>query len=204
MSENTQAAPVAATAGPRRRVVVRGASAPVISYVTPAAAGVRNPNEILWNGADLVIPDGGSIADRCIRCNAESDGVPVKRNLSWHSRALFLLILFPGLLIYLIVALIVRKRATVYVGLCAHHRRRRRVLITVAWGAFVAALVVLVLGAGVRDGNVGGLMILGGIMGMLASMIMGVLVSQQLGYPSCIRPPFVFLRNVNRHYPARR
>jgi hypothetical protein len=201
--ESGAAAPVA----PRRPVVVRSDAAarpPVVPYATPMGAGVRTERRVAWRGKELIIPDGDSIADRCIRCNDTSDGQPIKRRLSWHPSALFLLIIFPGLLIYLIVALIVRKRATIYVGLCQRHRRARRTMIAVAWGLFALSIGAFVLVANVRDSDVGGTVAVGGGVGIFASIVMAVIISQQLGYPSCIRPPFVWLKGVNRQYPAPR
>ena len=175
---------------------------PVVPYATPVGLAPRDELQVAWRGKELIIPDGGSIADRCIRCNEPGDGRPIKRQLSWHPSALFLLILFPGLIIYLIVALIVRKRATIYVGLCARHRRGRRTLIATAWGTFFAAIGAFFLASQFRDESVSFTLVLLGGLGILGSIVMGALASQQLGYPSRIRPPFVWLKNVNRQYPA--
>ena len=115
---------------------------------------------------ELVVARHAALPDRCVKCNAAAHGVQLKRKLYWHHPALYLMILFPGLLIYAIVAIIVRKRATLQVGFCAAHRSLRRRDIYIGWlvavlgigcffgaaatdwtGAFVGAGFGLLLGA---------------------------------------------------------
>jgi len=68
----------------------------------------------------------------CIRCGAPADGKPLTKTYFWHHPALYLLLLGP-ILIYIIVAMIVRKSIRVTVPLCARHRQRRSVAVTLAW-----------------------------------------------------------------------
>src|ERR1043165_4984617 len=62
---------------------------------------------------------------RCVRCNAPANGYRLKRQLYWHPPAYYLFILF-NLLVYAIVAMCVRKKAILHVGLCEKHRERRK------------------------------------------------------------------------------
>jgi hypothetical protein len=64
------------------------------------------------------------LPDRCIKCNEPAVGYRLKRVLYWHRPAWYLLIVL-SIFIYALVALIVRRRATVEVGLCPRHRRQR-------------------------------------------------------------------------------
>ena len=92
----------------------------------------RSGNEAdMWReGKILVLRKGSDFPDRCIKCNAPS--VPPKRRykLTWHSPWLYLLIL-AALLLYALVALIVRKSAVVHIGLCERHQKR------VLWGRII-------------------------------------------------------------------
>jgi Na+/proline symporter len=72
------------------------------------------------------------LGDRCLKCNGPCEGRKLKRKLSWHPQGWYLLLLF-NVLIYIIVAMIVRHTATIYVPLCDRHRRKRRRAIAVAW-----------------------------------------------------------------------
>lgn len=68
----------------------------------------------------------------CVKCGAPANGKPVKKTFSWHHPALYLLAL-AGLLLYVIVAAIVRKSIRLSVPLCAHHAQRRSTAVTLAW-----------------------------------------------------------------------
>ena len=85
----------------------------------------------MWReGKVLVMRKDGEFPHRCIKCN-EPSIAPLRRyKLSWHSPWLYLLLLL-ALLLYAIVAAIVRKTAVVRVGLCERHQRR------VLWGRIV-------------------------------------------------------------------
>jgi len=175
---------------------------PVVPYATPVGIGTQAHYQVVWSGRELMIPDGASIADRCVRCGDPSDGRPFKRRLSWHPGALYLLILFPGLLIYLIVAMFVRKRATIYVGLCERHRRQRRTMMAVAGGVLLAAIALFFMAANSTDDDLIRMIVPAGIAGAVTSLVMAMVISKQLGYPGRIRPPFVWLKNVHSGYPA--
>jgi len=52
---------------------------------------------------------------------------PWRKKFYWHSQWIYLLILFPGILIYAIVAMIVRKQMELNLPLCdTHHADRKR------------------------------------------------------------------------------
>jgi MFS family permease len=80
------------------------------------------------------------LPDRCVKCNAPANGVRLRRSLSWHHPVLYLLI-FVGVLIYVILAAVLSKRATIYVGLCAEHFQRRRKKIAVGWILLAGGLI---------------------------------------------------------------
>ena len=68
----------------------------------------------------------------CVKCGQPVHDPPLVKTFSWHHPALYLLI-FLGLLVYVIVALIVRKSIRVGVPLCPFHKQRRRLWVTLAW-----------------------------------------------------------------------
>jgi len=88
------------------------------------------------NGDRLIVPVvPGQIAQLpppCVKCGAPANGKPVNKTFSWHHPALYLLLL-PGVLIYLLVAVIVRKSIRLSVPLCARHAQRRSTAVTLAW-----------------------------------------------------------------------
>jgi hypothetical protein len=90
-------------------------------------------------GDNLVIPIGASLPPYCVKCGQPSAGV-VNKNFGWHQPWLYLLILFPGLLIYAIVATIVMKRQKIQVPLCDPHRQRRRMYLGIGWLLFLGCI----------------------------------------------------------------
>jgi len=97
-------------------------------YAAPKAdvnAGSADLQGMYWrSGAILMARDGAVLPNRCVKCNAILDVVMKRRRFYWHHQALFLLVLL-NIFVYLIVALIVRRRADVSYGLCLVHRRKR-------------------------------------------------------------------------------
>lgn len=80
------------------------------------------------------------LPDRCLRCNEPS----VKRldkMLYWHHPGLYFLILL-HILIYAVVALIVRKKMKVSLPLCEAHLKRRRNGILMAWAGGLGVFLV--------------------------------------------------------------
>ena len=88
-------------------------------------------------GSQLILPNPGPaqaavLPPFCVRCNAPSNGKPLTKTLYWHHPALYLVIL-AGVIIYAIVALIVRKTMKVQVPLCPHHAQRRGTAVMLSW-----------------------------------------------------------------------
>lgn len=125
----------------------------------------------VWrHNKDVVTLDGTELPCRCMKCNEPTNSAPLKRKVSWHPPAYYLIILI-ALLIYVIVALIVRKQATVSVHLCDLHRKRRMVLIGGCWGAVLLGLALVLAAISSSSGEVGlvGVLLLigGGIVGAI-------------------------------------
>jgi hypothetical protein len=94
----------------------------------------------MWReGKVLVLRKGGQFPHRCIKCNEPAVAPGRRQKLTWHPPAWYLLI-FLAVLLYAIVALIVRKKAVVEVGLCERHQKRVLFGRIVGWGGFVVLL----------------------------------------------------------------
>ena len=107
--------------------------------------------------------------DRCVRCNGPANGYRLKRQLYWHPPAYYLLILI-SILVYAIVAICIRKKARIHIGLCETHRAQRKWTMIGCWLAAVLGLVAIIGGAANENGLIGGL----GIILMLGGLIWGV------------------------------
>ena len=101
----------------------------------------------LWReGKILVCRRDTAFPERCVKCNEPAQEPLSRFNLRWHHGAWYLLILL-NLLLYVIVAMFVRKSAVLEVGLCAAHRRRRLLARVIGWGG-LAAIVLCFVGGG--------------------------------------------------------
>ncbi len=93
----------------------------------------------IWRTGNIVHMDrDAELPPRCVRCNAPAQ-TRLARRMYWHS-PWWALTIFAGLITYAIVALVVRKRADVAVGLCEQHAKRRRKLLLIAWSSAFAGL----------------------------------------------------------------
>jgi len=133
------------------------------------------------------------LPDRCVKCNAFTIN-RLKRKLSWHHPAIYILIAV-ALLIYLIVAMVVRKRATVYLGLCEEHMAKRRTCIWVTWLLALGGIAGFVLAIAANDG----IPALIGVV-MFLTAIVFALITIRVASPSRIDDRFVWLRGVNAEY----
>jgi hypothetical protein len=115
-------------------------STAVNPYAPPRAGLEVQPAGGCWReGKALVMRAGSALPHRCVKCN-EPAAQPIKaRWVYWHHPGWYLLILV-NVLVYVLVALVVRKRSKIAPGLCSRHRRRRRVFMAIGWGGFFLGL----------------------------------------------------------------
>jgi hypothetical protein len=97
------------------------------------------------DGVKLIVPQGAALpTNLCIRCGAPANGKPLKKTFYWHTPWLFLAI-FAGLLIYAILALVIRKQITLYLPLCDEHSARRIRMILLGWAMVLAGIATIFL-----------------------------------------------------------
>ncbi|HKD55205.1 MAG TPA: hypothetical protein VKB72_13400 [Steroidobacteraceae bacterium] len=97
----------------------------------------------------VLLPDA-SLPHRCVKCNEPATEPTKSRKVYWHSPWVYLLILF-NVLIYAVVAVIVRKKAVIAPGLCSTHKTRRRTGIAIAWTLLLVGVALLFTGIGQRN-----------------------------------------------------
>ena len=101
----------------------------------------QGDGEVVWrDGKAVVAVRNCAFPQRCVKCNAPVAKAGVRqRNFYWHTPWLYLLIL-PSILIYVIVAVMARKKSSHDIALCAQHLRRRRIFIAIGWSWPLAPL----------------------------------------------------------------
>ncbi|MBL8889055.1 MAG: hypothetical protein JNL67_03695 [Planctomycetaceae bacterium] len=120
---------------------------PFPAYAGPPVAGLDGG---LWREGNLLVMDKrATLPPRCVKSNVPTNRT-LKRSLSWHHPAVFITIL-AGLLIYVIIALIVRKTATIHIGLSDDWFAKRRLTIAVSWMIVLAGIALFVAGISLAD-----------------------------------------------------
>jgi hypothetical protein len=121
----------------------------------------------------VMVPDT-ALPPRCIKCNEPADEPTKMRKVYWHHPGVYALILI-NLIVYAIVAAIVRKKALVAPGLCAEHKKRRRLGLAIGWGGVLAGIGLIVWGF--EDADHVGYVPLGCLV-LLTGMILGIFLSR--------------------------
>lgn len=127
------------------------------------------------DGKVLVLAPDALLPHRCVKCNEPAEEPTKNRNVYWHSPWLYLLILL-NILIYALIALLVRRKAAIAPGLCHAHKTRRRTGIAIAWGLLFVGFALIIAGA---RGNSPGAAF-GGVLLMLAAAIVSTVVTRVL------------------------
>ena len=156
----------------------------------------EDTDDIWRDGKLLVFRKGAVLPDRCLKCNEPAGGYRFTRNVSWHEPNWIILILL-GPLIYIIVALCIRKQAKVSAGLCERHRRLRVRAIAIGWLAGLGGIGVIVLGAS----NEWPAVTIAGVDTFFFGLIYGI-VGSQVFSPKKIDKYYVWLNKVDLHYRA--
>jgi len=167
---------------------------PLNPYAPPHASLDPQGPESLWrDGNVLVMRPGSTLPPRCVKCNEPAE-LPLKpRKVYWHQPWVYILLL--NLLVYALVALILRKRAVLAPGLCPRHRRHRWFGIALGWGGSLCALGLMYLGA---TQDIFALVVLG-LTALLGSVIAGVILARVVN-PSRIDKDFVRLRGCGQAF----
>ncbi len=161
--------------------------------------------DIWQDGHLLVMAKDAKLPYVCVKTNQPADRW-LKRKLSWHHPAIYLTLFSP--IIYIIVALIVQKRATIEVGLCEQRSKRRFWTLTTAWLLGFASIALVVFGIGFaansRNGNnpTGPLMIIAGFLLLIVAGICGSTLSA-IVTPAKITDDYVYLRGAHPEYLER-
>lgn len=143
----------------------------------------------------LIMTRKALLPDRCIKCNEPAER-KLKRKLSWHHPALYILI-FGGALFYVLLAMVLRKTATIEVGLCEEHSAVRRCDIIITWILGLLSMGSFFLALQLEELTFVGI----GSLLMLATAVYGI-VRVKVVTPTKIDETFLWLKGFNSNYLA--
>jgi hypothetical protein len=132
---------------------------------------IQPPVQAVWRDGDkLVVGRGAVLPPLCVKCGQPSSGRPLKKTFYWHSPWLYLLIL-PGLLIYFIVALALRKRFDLALPLCEAHRSRRTTMLWIGGLLSLCVVIFPIIGAAIGKDDLVGPLVGFGFLFLLVGLI---------------------------------
>jgi hypothetical protein len=160
-------------------------------------ANIPAKDHTAWReGKKVVARNETSLPARCYKCNHEVASPPLTRKLYWHPAWYYLFIFF-NIIIYAIVAMIVRKKATLKIYLCERHAQRRKNFIIGGWSGAALAIIVVITGISL---NLGWMIALG-FVGLLAAIIIGI-AGAQVARPARIKGDTIWLTGSGKEFIA--
>jgi hypothetical protein len=158
------------------------------------------PGGVWRQGRLLVMHKRAQLPPICIKSNQPSSQW-LKRNLAWHEPWIVITVL-AGLLIYVILALILTKRATIYIGLTEEWAARRRTRMIVCWLLGLAFLGMIPAGIAlfVNTNQPGWMLLM--VVGFIGSLVVLVVAQYLVGLvsPQRISDEYVWLKGVNQEF----
>ena len=159
------------------------------------------PQAGVWQeGKTLIMDKHAFLPDYCVKCNAPANGLRLRKRLRWHHPLLYLLVI-PGVLIYAFVATFLSQQATVEFGICADHKRRRRIIWGIGLALLIIGLIMPFAGLANESGGVAGI----GFLILLVAIVWLVMASKFVNVKK-MDERFVWMTGVNQgflaHFPA--
>jgi hypothetical protein len=150
-------------------------AAPRADVNAGAGAQYAAPGAFWRSGPILMTRHAAVLPARCVKCNAELEAPPKKQRFYWHHQAWFALVLLNAI-IYIVVAMIVRRHADVTYGLCALHRQRRKRGIWLSVGGILLSLALIFFGVTTSQP----VLFLIALLGFLMSIVIAIVKSRTL------------------------
>lgn len=142
------------------------------------------------DGKSLVVPVDYVFPKICLKTGATENLVAKSKRVHWHPSAVYLVLLL-NVLIYAIVAMVMRKKSTHGFCLCEEANRSHRNWTLCTWGLFLGGLAFLFIGLGLDRPALCALFPIG----LIGSIITGF-AKVRLFYPVKIDQTHVHLRGI--------
>lgn len=192
------ARPALPTVNPFAEVVPNPYASPSIPNAYTPGAAIGPPFQGLWRqGKVLVMHKLAPLPDICLKSNQPATR-RLKRKLQWHHPAISVTIL-AGLLVYVILAMILTKRATIHMALTEEWFAIRWRRILYAWGVVLASVVLFIAGVTFIDQTnslLPAFVIIGAVVLFLGGLIYGQ-YAPSLVSPQRMTDDYIWLKGVH-------
>jgi hypothetical protein len=176
------------------------AAQPAVGVLGYAGPQRGTSSGVFRDGNLLVVADGSELPAACVKCGQPAHAQPFRRTFYWHQPAIYLTI-FAGVLVYVIVALCVRKSATIRFSMCDGHRAsRRNGMIAGAVLALFGVFLFFAYGMDAFYDFRGGLIPFG-ILSFIVGLIVAALSSRSLS-PQKIENRYIAFTGVSKRFLA--
>jgi hypothetical protein len=147
----------------------------------------------------LVMHKDAQLPDRCIKCNAPTQGFYLSRKISWMHPGWFALVLLGllGWVIFAILSMTLKKRAVVSMGICEQHLSSRRTNMIMGWAVSILGLVFMIMAFSTGKAGVvflGFVMLIGGA--CIASMAANIITVAKMD------DQYIWMTRVSKDYLA--
>jgi hypothetical protein len=158
--------------------------------------------EGVWRSGNLlVVRRGAQLPDHCIKTNQSANGKRFKETLYWHHPAIYILALFQPI-IYIFVAMAVRKKVVVYLGVTKKTLQKRKQAILWSWGIGIVGIILFLSSVSLLsvypEDITSGLLFLLGIVLMIGGLIVGAR-SRLVGIAR-LGDEYIWIRGVTNEY----
>jgi hypothetical protein len=196
---------------PQREPAPSPSSGEALNPYAPPRSEVQTPVEAplgqalnagVWrNSASLLVMQKGMrLPNRCLVCNGPA-AVQFPKKMHWHHPGLYLLLFLGGPLIYVVGAMIARKKADVVLPFCTEHAEKRKKAAVLSTLLIVIGLVAMI-GSCTQiegDGTSFAVILLAGLVILVAGAIVSS-VGANLIIPKKIDDYYVWLGKVSGSY----
>jgi hypothetical protein len=147
-------------------------AAPRADVNAGAGGPYATPNAFWRSGPILMTRHGAVLPGRCVKCNAEAQESLKKQRFYWHHQAWFALVL-ANAIIYVVVAMIVRRHADVTYCLCAPHKQQRKRGVFLGVGGILFSLVLIFVGIANNQAALTLIAVLGFLVSIVIAIVKG-------------------------------
>jgi hypothetical protein len=152
-----------------------------------------------WSGRGLLVVSHDAVLPmNCVKCGRPTNEPLLRRKFSWHPEW-YVVLIFAGVLPYIIMAMVASKRIVVQVPLCSKHREQYKALKLAAIFLLLGSIPAMVAAGKWLPEDFQGVGIFAGFLALLAGLICLSVYGSVL-QAKYIDSNFGFFRNVNRDF----